>query len=153
MMRNYCMYSWKVLEITWNSHHIMALKGRAFKPKHPPTTNIYLSPPRFFWRHKGMDTHHHQPHLLCLKYPSMLASKWPQRFSSSSCELVANTFCKWTLTYPLKYGNFWQDRFTSWWWFPTHLKHMLVKLDHFPKGRDKNKKCLKQPPRYGCFEK
>ena len=29
---------------------------------------------------------------------------------------------------------------------PTHLKNMLVKLDHFPKVRGENKKYLKPPP-------
>ena len=28
---------------------------------------------------------------------------------------------------------------------PTHLKNMLVKLDHFPNFRDENKQCLKPP--------
>ena len=28
----------------------------------------------------------------------------------------------------------------------THLKNMLVKLDHFPRDRVENKKCLKPPP-------
>ncbi len=31
---------------------------------------------------------------------------------------------------------------------PTHLKNMLVKLDHFPKDRDENKTYLKPPPRF-----
>ena len=32
---------------------------------------------------------------------------------------------------------------------PTHLKNMLVKLDHFPRyGRGENKTCLKPPPSY-----
>ena len=34
----------------------------------------------------------------------------------------------------------------SWWFFPTHLKNMLVKLDHFPRDRDENQKYLKPPP-------
>ena len=29
----------------------------------------------------------------------------------------------------------------------THLKHMLVKLDHFPKDRGENNKSLKPPSR------
>ena len=29
----------------------------------------------------------------------------------------------------------------------THLKHMLVKLDHFPRDRGENTKYLKPPPR------
>ena len=29
---------------------------------------------------------------------------------------------------------------------PTHLKNMLVKLDHLPKDRDENEKSLKPPP-------
>ena len=28
----------------------------------------------------------------------------------------------------------------------THLKHMLVKLNHFPKDRGENKQCSKPPP-------
>ena len=30
----------------------------------------------------------------------------------------------------------------------THLKNMLVKLDHFPRDRGENRTCLKPPPRY-----
>ena len=34
---------------------------------------------------------------------------------------------------------------------PTHLKNMLVKLDHFPKVRGENKKSLKPPVRLDFF--
>ena len=30
----------------------------------------------------------------------------------------------------------------SWWFFPTHLKNMIVKLDHFPKVRKEFQKYL-----------
>ena len=31
--------------------------------------------------------------------------------------------------------------FTTWWFFsPTHVENMLVKLDHFPRDRGENKK-------------
>ena len=33
---------------------------------------------------------------------------------------------------------------------PTHLKNMIVKLDHIPKFRGGNKKKLKPPPRWRC---
>ena len=33
---------------------------------------------------------------------------------------------------------------------PTHLKNMLVKLDHFPTDRDEHKKSLKPPTSLGC---
>ena len=38
---------------------------------------------------------------------------------------------------------------SSWWLFPTHLKNMLVKLDHLPKGW--TSKCLKPPPRGSLY--
>ena len=34
---------------------------------------------------------------------------------------------------------------------PTHLKNMLVKLDHFPRDRDEYKKSLKPPPSLNLF--
>ena len=39
-----------------------------------------------------------------------------------------------------------QERESSWWFFPTHLKNMKVKLDHFPKDRGENKTYLKPQP-------
>ena len=43
---------------------------------------------------------------------------------------------------------------TSWWFFPTPLKNiMLVKVDHFPKVRDENKKVFETTTQYGCFQK
>ena len=33
----------------------------------------------------------------------------------------------------------------------THLKNMLVKLDHFPKDRDENKRHLKTPPSISTY--
>ena len=44
-----------------------------------------------------------------------------------------------------------QHRQSSWWFQPTHLKNMLVKLDHFPKVRGANKKYLETPPRFHLF--
>ena len=34
----------------------------------------------------------------------------------------------------------------------THVKNMLVKLDHFPNFRDENKKNVKPPPSYMVFK-
>ena len=43
----------------------------------------------------------------------------------------------------------WQDQLFFYLVFePTHLKNMLVKLDHFPRDRGENKKCLKPPPSF-----
>ena len=35
---------------------------------------------------------------------------------------------------------------TSWWFEPTQLKNILVKLDHIPPNRCEHKKCFKPPP-------
>ena len=37
------------------------------------------------------------------------------------------------------------------WWVSTHLKHMLVKLNHFPRDQGENNKYLKPPPRSNRF--
>ena len=38
------------------------------------------------------------------------------------------------------------------WFFPTHLKNLLVKLDHFPRVRGENKKSSKPPPTVGPYK-
>ena len=40
--------------------------------------------------------------------------------------------------------------FPSWWFPSTHLKNMLVKLDHFPRDRGNNMNKLKPPPSSNC---
>jgi len=45
------------------------------------------------------------------------------------------------------------ERSASWWFQPTHLKTMLVKLDHFRKDRGEfSFKKMKPPPRKGFEE-
>ncbi len=40
-------------------------------------------------------------------------------------------------------------KITSWCFFPTHLKNIIVKLDHLPQGLGWTKKYLKPPPTLG----
>ena len=42
-------------------------------------------------------------------------------------------FCRFYVKFP-------GSNLTSWWFFPTHLKNMRVKLDHFPKVWGENTK-------------
>ena len=77
-------------------HHIISLKGKAFKTK-TSTYNLYV-PFKSFQHHGfflGIFGHGDSPpthNRLCLTFV-FNASKWPQRFSSSSCELLAETWC------------------------------------------------------------
>ena len=48
----------------------------------------------------------------------------------------------------ISWPSSWVCFFVFWLVVSTPLKNMLVKLDHFPRYRDENKKCLKPPPSF-----
>ena len=111
-----------------------------------------------------------QPNSTTQKKTWTISSSGPR----TPCTMVSSVLPRWGLAKNLETRDLWN---TSWWfrnsanqliWFDmcqgykvpiilkfafllggwtTHLKNMLVKLDHFPRDRGKNKKCLKPPPR------